>query len=147
MTRPDTTKQAPGHRDAYRQFTPVTTRWMDNDVFGHINNAVYYSLFDTAVTSLLVSTGLLDWRGGAQVMVVAESGCIYYRSVAFPEPLDVGLRIARLGTSAVRYELAVFATGGTAAAEGFFVHVCVDATTRQPVPLPDLWRSVLTEFV
>ena len=142
MTRP-----LPGHRDAYRQFTPVTTRWMDNDVFGHVNNAVYYSLFDTAVTSLLVATGLLDWHGGAQVMVVAESGCTYHRSVAFPEPLHVGLRIARLGTSAVRYDLAMFAATGPAAAEGFFIHVCVDAATRRPVPLPDLWRSVLAGYV
>ena len=136
----------PGSRCDYRHFTPVTTRWMDNDVFGHVNNAVYYSLFDTAVTGLLAGAGLLDWRGGAQVMVVAESGCRYHRSVAFPDPLTVGLRIARLGGSSVRYHLAVFGDTDDAAAEGFFVHVCVDSATRRPTALPEAWRTALATF-
>ena len=139
-------RPAPGLRASYRHFIPVTTRWMDNDVFGHVNNVIYYSLFDTAVTSLLVGAQLLDWRQGVQMMVVAESGCRYHRSVAFPDPLDVGLRVARLGTSSVRYELGVFGADGPAAAEGFFIHICVDSATRRPVPLPDLWRTALAAF-
>lgn len=141
MNRPD-----PGLRAAYRHFTPLATRWMDNDVFGHINNVVFYSFFDTAITSLLIAAGLLDWRHGAQFMVVAESGCRYHRSIAFPDPIDIGLRVGRLGISSVRYELGVFGADGAAAAEGFFVHICVDSVTRRPVPLPDQWRSVLAGF-
>ncbi len=116
---------------------------MDNDVLGHLNNAIYYSLFDTAVTSVLLSVGVLEVGQGTHRMVVAESGCRYHRSVAFPDPLDVGVRLARLGTSSVRYDVAVFGTGDLAAAEGFFVHICVDAVTRRPVPLPDPWRAAL----
>ena len=119
---------------------------MDNDVFGHLNNVVYYSLFDTAVTSMLVGSGLLDWHGGTRMMVVAESGCRYHRSLSFPDALHVGLRVTRLGTSSVRYALAVFGADGPAAAEGFFVHICVDSTTRRPSPLPDPWRTVLAGF-
>ncbi len=137
-------RSAPGTRDTYRHFVPITTRWMDNDVLGHLNNAVYYSLFDTAITTTLVRAGVLEWPGDGPVMVVAESGCRYHRSLAFPEPVDVGLRIARLGTSSVRYELAAFGAGDPAAAEGFFVHICVDRLTRRPTPLPDAWRTILT---
>ena len=137
-------RPAPSRRDTYNHFTMVTTRWMDNDVFGHLNNAVYYSLFDTAVTTTLMQAGVLDWKGGAQFMVVAESGCRYHRSVAFPDPLTIGLRIEAIGRSSIRYGLAVFDAGDTAAADGFFVHICVDSATRRPAPLPPDWRALLT---
>ena len=134
----------PGRRADYPNILPLTTRWADNDVFGHLNNVVYYSLFDTAVCTFLVRAGVLTWRGGDHIMVMAESGCRHHSEVAFPERIEAGLRIARLGTSSVRYELAVFREGDdTAAAEGFMVHVCVDAASRRPAPLPQDWRIEL----
>ena len=122
----------------------VPTRWADNDAYGHVNNVVYYSWFDTAVNALLVERGLLDITGGATIGLVVETGCRYHRSVAFPESVEVGIRIGRIGTSSVRWELAVFTAGHEApAAEGFVVHVGVDRGTRRPVPLPDDWRARL----
>ncbi len=138
------TRSEPGLRAEYRWFLPITTRWMDNDVFGHVNNVVYHSFFDTAVCQFLVQHGILTWRGSAHFMVVAESNCRYHSEVAFPDRVTAGLRVARLGRSSVRYELSVFRDDAeTASAEGFFVHVCVDAATRRPAPLPDPWRSAL----
>ncbi len=117
---------------------------MDNDVFGHVNNVQYYSFFDTAVCHYLVQNGILTWRGSDHIMVVAESGCRYYAEVAFPDALVAGLRVAKLGTSSVRYEIGIFrAEAERASAEGHFVHVCVDATSRRPAPLPDGWRTAL----
>ena len=134
----------PGRRADYSSFLPISTRWADNDVFGHLNNVVYYSLFDTAVCTLLVNAGILHWRGSERIMVMAESGCRYHSEVAFPERIEAGLRIARLGTSSVRYEIAIFRDGaGLAAAEGFMVHVCVDAAARRPAPIPQAWREIL----
>ena len=139
MTRP-----APGLRADYRHFLPVTTRWMDNDVFGHVNNVHYYSYFDTAVCEFLVGRGILTWRGSSHFMVMAESGCRYHSELAFPDRVTAGLRVARLGQSSVRYELGAFREDADAAsAEGFLVHVCVDAATRRPAPLPDAWRAAL----
>lgn len=139
MTRP-----APGVRADYRHFLPVTTRWMDNDVFGHVNNVTYYSYFDTAVCEFLVSRGILTWRGSSHFMVMAESGCRYHSELAFPDRVTLGVRVARLGASSVRYELGAFREDADAAsAEGFLVHVCVDAATRRPAPLPDAWRAAL----
>ena len=139
MTRPP-----PGRRAEYRHYLPITTRWMDNDVFGHINNVNYYSFFDTAVTHFLMSVGILDWRGSDHIMVVAESSCRYHTETSFPDQINAGLRMARLGHSSVRYELGIFANDhDTAAAEGYFVHVCVDAAARRPAPLPPTWRTAL----
>ena len=139
MTRP-----APGARADYRHFLPITTRWMDNDVFGHVNNVHYYSYFDTAVCAFLVSRGILTWRGSSHFMVMAESGCRYHSELAFPDRVTAGLRVARLGGSSVRYELGAFREDAEAAsAEGFLVHVCVDAATRRPAPLPEAWRAAL----
>lgn len=139
MTRP-----APGLRAGYRHFLPVTTRWMDNDVFGHVNNVHYYSYFDTAVCEFLVGSGILTWRGSSHFMVMAESGCRYHSELAFPDRVTAGLRVAQLGQSSVRYELGAFREDADAAsAEGFLVHVCVDAATRRPAPLPDAWRAAL----
>ena len=137
----------PGQRADYPNILPLNTRWADNDVFGHLNNVVYYSLFDTAVCTILVNAGLLHWRGNEHVMVMAESGCRYHSEAAFPDRIEAGLRIARLGTSSVRYELAVFREGSARpAAEGFMVHVCVDAATRRPAPMPDAWRKILQQL-
>lgn len=135
----------PGRRASYAAFVPLTTRWMDNDVFGHVNNVVYYSLFDTAVCHLLVTAGLLRAHGDAPLlMVVAESGCRYHTEVAFPDRLTAGVRVGRLGSSSVRWEIGIFREPqDTASAEGFMVHVCVAAADRRPVPLPAAWREVL----
>ena len=143
-----TTRTRPGLRQAYPRFLPMTLRWMDNDVFGHVNNAHYYSLFDTAVCEFLVRRGILTWRGGEHYMVVAESGCRYHSEVAFPDRLTAGVRVARLGSSSVRYEIGVFRESEPeASAEGFMVHVCVAAATRRPAPMPEAWRDVLRTLV
>ena len=138
------TRLPPGTRADYHQFLPITTRWMDNDVFGHLNNVVYYSLFDTAVTHALMASGILGWTGGDHFLMVAESGCRYHAETAFPDALVAGIRVARLGGSSVRHEIGVFAgDNGQASAEGFMVHVCVAAATRRPAPMPDAWRTAL----
>jgi acyl-CoA thioester hydrolase len=126
----------PGTRADYRRFVAVATRWSDNDAYGHLNNVVYYSLFDTAVNALLIEAGVLDVQHGTPIGVVVESGCSYFSSLAFPEPVEVGVRAARVGTTSVRYELGVFATGAEQpAARGHFVHVYVDRATRRPTPI------------
>jgi len=143
MTRP-----LPGTRADYSIFAPLTTRWMDNDVMGHVNNAVFYSFFDTAITRHLVAHGILGRPGADHVLMVAESACRYHQEVAFPDSLATGLRLARLGTSSIRHDVAVFRDGAeTAAAEGHFVHVCVAAATRRPAPMPDAWRRLLEPFL
>ena len=131
-------------RDAYRAFRDLPTRWMDNDVYGHINNVVHYSLFDTAVNAHLVESGLLDIVHGSLIGLVVETGCRYARPIAFPEVVTAGLRVAALGTSSVRYEVGLFTPASAdAAAQGFFVHVVVDRAKRRPVPIPQLWRDKL----
>jgi len=128
-------------RSQYRTFRSIPTRWMDNDAYGHVNNVVYYSWFDTAVNALLIESGLLDIHAGPIIGLVVETGCRYHRSVAFPESVEAGVRIARLGTSSIRWEVGLFTAGHeTPAAEGHFVHVYVDRDTRRPQPLPDDWR-------
>jgi acyl-CoA thioester hydrolase len=135
-------------RTDYRAFSTIATRWMDNDAYGHVNNVVYYSWFDTAVNAWLVEAGLLDITGGAMIGLVVETGCRYHRSVAFPETIEAGVRIARLGNSSVRWEVGIFTPGHEApAATGFFVHVYVDRASRRPVPLPAAWREQLAELV
>lgn len=131
-------------RDAFAHFMPLATRWMDNDVYGHVNNVQYYSYFDTAVNHYLINTGWLDIHHGDVVGLVVETKCTYHASVAFPDELDVGLRVERLGNSSVRYGIAIFRKGETAAsAEGHFIHVYVDKKTNTPVHLPDSLRRVL----
>ena len=128
-------------RSAYRHFVSIPTRWMDNDLYGHLNNVVHYSLFDTAVNTTLIAAGLLDPHDGAIIGLVVESGCRYHASLAFPDVVSAGLRVAHLGRSSVRYEIGLFrGDDDTAAAEGHFVHVHVDRATRRPVALPDEWR-------
>lgn len=131
-------------RDAYRHWTRIPTRWHDNDVYGHVNNTVYYQWFDTAVNGWLIEAGLLDIEGGDPIGLVVETGCRYARSLAFPQTIEIGLALARLGTTSVTYHLGVFGEGeDAAAAEGVFTHVYVDRASRRPTPLPEAWRVVL----
>lgn len=127
---------------------PVTTRWTDNDMFGHLNNAVYYALFDTAINGWINTSVGVDPVSAPWLGVVAESGCKYFAEVRFPDPLTVGLAVARLGNSSVTYRLALFEAGQTAlAAVGHWVHVYVDRSTRRPVPIPREVRSLLETAV
>jgi len=130
----------------------IPTRWMDNDVYGHVNNVQYYSFVDTVVNRFLVDEGGLDMHSGPVIGVAVESGCRFSRSFAFPQQIEAGLRVAHLGTSSVRYEVALFigedATGeDEAAAEAFFVHVFVDREQRRPTPVPAPLRSALTRLM
>jgi acyl-CoA thioester hydrolase len=131
-------------RDDYAHFLALPTRWMDNDIYGHVNNALYYGFFDTAVNEYLITEGGLDINTGPVIALAAESQCQYLRPLAFPGVIDIGLRVGKLGTSSVRYELAIFKQGETfAAAAGYFVHVFVDRMTQRPVPMPTSIRSAL----
>ena len=141
----DGTERAPrGRRGDYRTFRRITTRWMDNDVYGHVNNVVYYSFFDTAVNATLIEAGVLDPVTSAVIGLVVETGCRYAAPLSFPIDVDAGIRVAKLGTSSVRYEVGLFdAREDLAAAEGFFVHVYVDRATRRPAGLPAELRGFL----
>lgn len=138
-------RPAPATREAFAAFEPIDTRWADNDVYGHVNNVAYYAFFDTAVNRRLIKAGLLDVEAGGIIGLVVETGCRYHAPAAFPEPLEAGLRVARLGTSSVTYEVAIFRRGGARAiAEGRFTHVYVDRETRRPTALPEDWRAALS---
>lgn len=127
----------PQPRAHYRHFSTIGTRWMDNDVYGHVNNVVYYSFFDTAVNRYLIEAGALDIHAGGTIGLVVETRCNYFEPLAFPQAVEAGLRVAHLGSSSVRYEVGLFAAGApTSAAAGHFVHVYVDRQTRRPVKLP-----------
>lgn len=131
-------------RSAYRVFRPIGTRWGDNDIYGHVNNVVYYSWFDTAVNAHLIEQGALDIHGGEVIGLVIETQCNYFAPLAFPQTVWAGLRVAHLGSSSVRYEVGLFADGeDLAAACGHFVHVYVNRTTRRPVPLPAPLKNTL----
>jgi acyl-CoA thioester hydrolase len=138
----------PGLRSHYVEFMPIQTRWMDNDVYGHVNNVVYYSYFDTVVNLYLINPGGLDFHNAPVVGIMAETMCRYYRSIAYPEAIDAGLRVGRLGTSSVRYEVGLFGVEEQQArAEGHLVHVFVDRATNAPVPIPADIRSALERLV
>jgi acyl-CoA thioester hydrolase len=131
-------------RSAYKIFRTLPTRWSDNDIYGHMNNVVHYSLFDTTVNGFLIENRVLDMKGGTHVFLVVETGCRYHAEMAFPDVVTAGIRVGRLGSSSVRYEIGLFRNGDqTAAAEGFFVHVNVDRVTRRPVPFFDAARRLL----
>lgn len=137
-----------GRRGNYRHFLPIVTRWLDNDLYGHINNVVYYSFFDTVVNRYLIEGGFLDLAGSEVIGLVVETACRYAKPVAFPEPVTAGLRVAHLGTSSVRYEVALFrGDEDDAAAEGHFIHVYVERATRRPIPLPGSLRNLLTPLL
>ncbi len=139
----------PDGRAAYPVLVPLGTRWMDNDIYGHLNNVVYYSLFDTAVNEYLIAQGALDIHAGAVIGLVVETHCNYFESLAFPQRLEAGLRVSRLGRSSVRYEIGLFATGAAlCAARGHFVHVYVERDSRRPVAaLPEAYLGALTPLV
>lgn len=125
-------------------FRSITTRWGDNDVYGHVNNVVYYSWFDTAVNAHLIEHGALDIEGGGTIGLVVETGCSYFAPLAFPQTIEAGIRVAHMGSSSVRYEVGLFAAGAPlSAAAGHFIHVYVDRSSRRPVGLPAQLRSVL----
>lgn len=144
MTATETNQPSPEPRSAYRAFHDITTRWEDNDVYGHVNNVVYYSWFDTAVNAHLIGQGALDIHGGDVIGLVVETQCNYFAPVAFPQRVEAGIRVAHLGRSSVRYEVGVFVAGEErTAAKGHFVHVYVDRAGRRPAPLPAHLRQVL----
>ena len=148
MTSVDSEKLQPDERSAYRVFRTIGTRWSDNDAYGHVNNVVYYSWFDTVVNAHLIEHGVLDVQHGETIGLVAETRCNYFAALAFPQVVEAGLRVARLGSSSVRYELGLFAAGAPlTAARGHFVHVYVDRQSRRPVPLPEALKAVLEKLV
>jgi acyl-CoA thioester hydrolase len=134
----------PETRDKYKHFLAIPTRWMDNDVYGHVNNVVYYSYFDTVINRFLIDKGGLDIHAAPVIGIAVETLCKFRRSLAFPQEIDAGLRAGHLGKSSVRYEVGLFAHGDNeAAAHGHFVHVFVDRATQRPVPIPPAIRAAL----
>lgn len=135
-------------RNEYPYFLTIPTRWMDNDVYGHVNNVVYYAYFDTAVNRFLIDRGVLDIHEGAVIGFVVESSCRYTAPMSFPDTVHAGVRVARLGNTSVQYELALFKNDeDESAADGRFVHVYVDRETRRPTPLPSAMRDALAPLV
>ncbi|MCD7040607.1 acyl-CoA thioesterase [Pseudomonas sp. MAFF 311095] len=140
--------QTTPQRSDYRHFQSIITRWHDNDVYGHVNNVTYYSFFDTAVNTYLIEHGGLDIHDGEVVGFVVSSACDYFASIAFPERVEIGLRVGKLGNSSVQYELAVFKAGEEeACAAGRFVHVFVDRGSNLPVSIPGSLREALQRLV
>lgn len=137
-------RNPPGHRADYSEFRTHTTRWNDNDTYGHLNNVVHYLLFDTTVNEWLIRKDLLDIRRSPAIGLVAETGCRYHGEMFYPQIITSGLRVARLGNSSVRYEIGLFAgDSDVAAAEGFLIHVYVDANTHRPCSIPEDTRAAL----
>lgn len=135
-------------RNSYRHFNTIATRWHDNDLYGHVNNVVYYGFFDSAVNRMLVEDGGLDIHHGPVIGLVVSSSCDYHASVAFPERIDVALAVSKMGNSSVHYQLAVFREGQPlACAVGRLVHVFVDRRERRPVPIPERLHRVLSELM
>ena len=139
----------PESRLRYKAFRRIDTRWMDNDVYGHVNNVVYYSWFDTAVNAWLIEQGALDIHQGSTIGLVIETQCNYFAPLSFPQTIEAGIRVARLGSSSVRYEVGLFAQGDdVCAARGHFVHVYVERESCRPVSaLPDKLKTVLETLV
>lgn len=137
-------KPQPEPRSAYKAFRTIGTRWMDNDAYGHVNNVVYYSWFDTAVNAHLIEQGALHIETSPVIGLVVETQCNYFSPVAFPQMVEAGLRVARMGRSSVRYEVGLFVQGeALTAAKGHFIHVYVDRASRRPAVLPAQLKSVL----
>jgi len=144
MSESPSPKPQPEGRAGYKAFRTITTRWMDNDAYGHVNNVVYYSWFDTVVNAHLIEQGALDIHAGETIGLVIETQCNYFAPVEFPQTVEAGLRVARIGTSSVRYEVGLFLRGEPlTVARGHFVHVYVDRATRRPTSLPERLRRVL----
>ena len=155
QTTPSPSSQSrpePEPRSAYALYRRISTRWADNDAYGHVNNVVYYGWFDTAVNAHLIEQGALDIHEGATIGLVVETHCNYFAPVVFPQPVEIGIRIAAMGGSSVRYELGVFIADASGAfevcvAKGHFIHVYVDQQTRRPVPLPLNLKIVLKNIL
>ena len=142
MSRPE-----PRGRDSYGHFTAITTRWLDNDAYGHVNNTVYYQWFDSAVNALLVGAGLLDITHGDPIGLVVETGCTYFAPLSFPGDVEVGIAVHRIGGSSVTYRIGIFAAGAAdPAAQGHFTHVYVGRDSRRPVQLSAAWRAKLEDL-
>ena len=143
MARP-----APHSSGDYCHTSEITTRWMDNDVYGHVNNVVYYSFFDTVVNKFLIDGNSLDIESSGVVGLVVETQCQYFRPIRFPDTVDAGIRVAKLGSSSVRYEVGLFRNEDKdAAAQGHFVHVYVDRATGRPTSIPDVARRLLSTLL
>jgi len=141
-------EEKPDRRDRYPHFLKIPTRWSDNDVYGHVNNVVYYSYFDTVVNSYLIDAGVLDVAEGGVIGLAVESQCRYMKEFTYPETIDAGMRVGRLGNTSVRYEIGLFAEGAEEpSAVGYFVHVYVDRASRRPVSLPEAMRAALRPLV
>lgn len=137
-------RPTPAGRSEYVHFCPIRTRWMDNDAYRHVNNVLYTSFFDTAVNDYLIANDVLDLEKSEVICFVVETKCSFFRPVAFPDVLEVGLRVTRLGGSSVHYDLAIFREGDNeAAAQGYLVHVCVDRASNRAVPMPEYYRVAL----
>ncbi len=151
MPQPDP-RPRPEARSAYRVFRPISTRWSDNDVYGHVNNVIYYSWFDTAVNGHLIESGGIDIHHGQVIGLVIETQCNYFSPLAFPDPVLAGIRVAHIGSSSVRYEVGLFAgkpgdpASEMTAAKGHFIHVYVDKQSRRPAALPTQLLSVLEQL-
>lgn len=136
-------REAPATRSDFKVWRKFTTRWADNDAYGHVNNTVYYAWFDSAVNGWMVEQGMLDIQNGDPIALVIETRCTYFAPLEFPQDVQVGLAVAELGKSSIRYRIGVFGGGDVAAAKGEFVHVVVDRATRRPVEIPAEWRKKL----
>jgi len=135
-------------RSAFPHFIALPTRWADNDIYGHVNNVVYYSYFDTAVNAFLIARGVLDIHRGDVVGFVVDSGCSYFRPLAFPDVVHAGIRVSKLGTSSVRYEIGLYRNDDVLpAAVGHFVHVYVDRASNEPVRIPAATRTLLVQLL
>ena len=141
-------KKTPSTRSDYSVFSTITTRWFDNDVYGHMNNTGHYQLFDTAVNGYLMGQGVLDFKSGLTVFLVVETGCKYFSELAFPDVISAGIRVKKLGTTSVIYEVGLFkGEESDAAALGFFVHVNVERETRRPVEINIQTRKALSNLI
>ena len=139
-----TTREPRKSRADFRRFVPLNTRWGDNDAYGHLNNTVYFELFDTAVNQLLIEAGVLDLAHSRIVGLVVDNRCRFFASLAFPQKVEAGIRVEKIGTSSVRYQLGLFGLGDEfVAAQGQFTHVYVERATQKPVPIPDDVRQFL----
>jgi acyl-CoA thioester hydrolase len=144
----DRSTQRSSRREDFGHVLTIPTRWMDNDVYGHVNNVVYYSFFDTVINRYLIDEGGLDLEHASVIGLAVESACSYHRPVAFPSTIEAALRVGKLGTSSVRYEVGIFVAGEPEiAAIGHFVHVFVDRATRRPTPIPQAMRDALGKLV
>lgn len=147
MSGQGTGRETPYLKDDFSHILAISTRWADMDIYGHVNNVVYYSYFDTVVNENLVRRGVLDPRTSPAIGLVVETRCVYFKSLNFPEPVLAGIRVPKLGSSSVRYDIALFQGEGPAAAQGHFVHVFVDRETQRPTPIPPDVRAVLEELL